>query len=144
MSIDISVSVEIKQPAEGVAAYVTDPAHEPDWIQGIHESMALTPDPIGVGSRARRTSSFMGRRIEYTPVVTEYEQGCHLQMSTDQPFPMTIDYDFSELPVGTRFTQRLRGGPSGIAGMLSPLMAMMVRRNIRADMERLRHMLDGG
>ena len=142
MSIDITVETTIKLPRATVVAYVTDPANEPAWIEGIVESTPVTPGPIGTGSRVSRVAKFMGRRIEYTPEVIALEPDKRLLMKTDKPFPMTIEYQFTDADGGTLFRQRLQGGPGGVMGLFSPLMASMVRRNVRADMQRLRKMLE--
>jgi hypothetical protein len=73
----------------------------------------------------------------------EFDAGRRLLMHTEAPFPMSIEYAFSEREGGTSFSQRLQGGPTGLGGLFSPLMGMMVRRNIAADMERLRKLLEG-
>ena len=142
MSIDITVETRIAKPLGEVAAYVIDPANEPKWIKGIRESVPLMPGPIGKGSRVRRVAHFMGRRIEYTPEVLEFEAGRRLLMRTTSPFPMTIEYSFTEERGEAVFRQRLQGGPKGIAAWFSPLMAAMVRRNVGADMARLRALLE--
>lgn len=142
MSIDVSVETTIERPIGEVVAYVIDPANEPAWIQGIVESTPITPDPVGVGSKARRVAKFMGRRIEYTPEVTEFEPGRRLLMQTNVPFPMTIEYSFADQDGRTVVRQRLRGGPSGIMALADPLMAMMVKRNVGGDMRRLRDLLN--
>jgi hypothetical protein len=142
MSIDLTVEVIIARPLEEVAAYVIDPSNEPEWISGIVESTPEMPGPIGVGSHVRRVAKFMGRRIEYAPAVLELEPHSHLLMRTDKPFPMTIDYRFSSSGGTTRFEQWLQGGPGGVMGLLDPLMAAMVRRNVRGDMQRLKAILE--
>ena len=142
MSIDVTVETTIGRPLEEVASYVIDPTNEPEWIRGIVESTLETPGPIGAGSRVRRVATFMGRRIKYTPEVAELEPRSHLLMRTDKPFPMTIEYRFSESSSSTRFQQRLQGGPGGVMGLLDPVMAMMVRRNVRGDMRRLKTILE--
>ena len=142
MAIDVTVEQQIRRPRHEVAAYAVDPANEPAWIAGISESQLLTPGPIAKGSRARRLAKFAGRRIEYTPEVLEYDEGSRLLMQTDKPFPMTIEYRFADRDGGTLFSQRLQGGPGGVAGIFSPLMAMMVKSTIRRDMQRLRRLLE--
>lgn len=146
MPIDISIEAQIGRPVAEVAAFVLHPVNETKWIRGIEESMPLTADPLGPGSRVLRVAKFMGRRIEYTLEVIEFEPNQRLLMETRVPFPMTIRYTFSERASeragGTAFSQRLRGGPTGMMGLLSPLVAMMVRRSVRADMERLRLLLE--
>jgi hypothetical protein len=142
MSIDITVTVRIARMLDEVWTYVVEPRNEPAWISGIKESVPLTDGPIRDGSRVRRVASFMGRRMEYTPEVVAFDAGRRMLMKTDKPFPMTIEYRFEGTAAGSTFSQRLEGGPGGFAGLLSPLMAMMVRRNVAADMERLRRLLE--
>lgn len=142
MGIDITVETAIRLPRATVAAFVTDPANEPAWIKGIVESTPVTPGPIRTGSRVRRLAKFMGRQIDYAPEVIELDPDRRLVMKTDKPFPMTIEYEFSDHDAGTVFRQTLQGGPGGVMGFFSPLMASMVRRNVRSDMERLRAMLE--
>jgi hypothetical protein len=144
MSIDLTVEVLIARPLEEVAAYVIDPSNEPRWISGIVESTPEASGPIGVGSRVRRVAKFMGRHMEYTPEVLELQAQSHLLMRTDKPFPMTIEYRFAAQDGSTAFSQRLRGGPGGVLGLLDPVMAMMVRRNVRGDMHRLKTILEAG
>ena len=142
MSIDLTVGVTIERTLEDVADYVTAPANEPKWIGGIVQSAPVTPGPIAVGSRVQRVAKFMGRRIEYAPVVVELEPRSHLLMRTDKPFRMTIEYRFSVSGGSTRFQQRLQGGPGGVMGLAGPLMAMIVRRSVRGDMQRLKAILE--
>ncbi|MEX0750812.1 MAG: SRPBCC family protein [Dehalococcoidia bacterium] len=142
MSIDVSAETIIDRPRAEVAAYVVDPANEPSWIGGIVESQQITPGPIARGSRVRRVAKFLGRRIEYAPEVTEFVLDERLSMRTDKPFPMIIEYAFSEEVGGTRVRTRLRGGGSGFFRIAGPLLARAVRRNIEADLRRLRALLE--
>jgi hypothetical protein len=142
VSIDVTVQTTIKLPRALVSEYVLDPANEPKWIKGIVESTPLAPGPIGKGSRVRRLAKFMGRKIDYTPEVLDLDPNRRVVMKTDKPFPMTVEYEFSDHGSSTVFRQRLQGGPGGIMGLFSPLMASMVRRNVRSDMERVRAMLE--
>lgn len=143
MAIDVEVSVTIAKPRADVAAYVVEPANEPAWISGIKQSQTEGGGPLAVGTRVKRRASMMGRGIDYTTVINEYEPGRRVQMTTEKPFPMIIDYAFDDAGGGTVFRQRLRGGPKGVMGLLSPLLARMVRGNVTKDMERLRAALEG-
>lgn len=142
MSIDITVETKIARPRAAVANYVIDPTNEPKWIRGIVDSDPVTPGPIGKGTRVRRVAKFMGRVIDYTPEVIEFEPGLRLLMRTEAPFPMTIEYQFAERGGGTVFRQRLQGGPRGVMRLFAPFLAIVVTHNVRGDMERLRALLE--
>lgn len=142
MRIDVSTQVTIGRSRDDVAAYAMDPAHDPEWIGGIIEAEQETPPPIGVGTRVRRVASFLGRKMDYTPEVVEYEPGRKLVMTTDRPFDMTISYGFEDHAEGTRASIRIQGEGSGFYRVASPLLAPMVRRRVTKDLEALRDLLE--
>jgi hypothetical protein len=142
MSIDVRVSTRIRRPRREVVDYVLNPANESHWISGISESRQETPGPLGKGTKVRRVASMMGGRIEYTPEVIEFEPDRRVLMSTDSPFPMTVEYTFRADGDAAIFEQRLGGGPTGFSGLLSPLIQLMVRSRVSGDMKRLREILE--
>jgi uncharacterized membrane protein len=142
MSIDVVAEINVRRPREQVAAYMSDPANDAEWIGGLREARVLGDGPFGEGSRVARVASFMGRRVEYVNEVTTLEPGRILEMrSVKAPFPMHITYTFEDRDGGTAVRNRVRGG-GGLFSLGSPLFAPMVRRNVRKDLERLRDRLE--
>jgi uncharacterized membrane protein len=142
MSIDVVAEVTVRRPREQVAAYMSDPANDTEWIGGLREARVLGDGPFGEGSRVARVASFMGRRVEYVNEITTLEPGRILEMrSVKAPFPMHITYTFEDRDGGTAVRNRVRGG-GGLFSLGSPLFAPMVRRNVRKDLERLRDLLE--
>lgn len=144
MAIDISAETVIQRPRDVVAAYVTDPANDMTWIGGVVESKKLTDGALRVGSRVARTAKFLGREINYTTEVTDFEEGRLLAMKADKPFPMQITYEFEEKEAGTLARVRVQGEGSGFFSIASPLLAPMVRRNVSGDLQRLKAALEDG
>ena len=136
MSIDITAEVHVDRDPAAVAAYMTDPANDPQWIGGLREAELLGDGPVGVGSRVRRVAYFLGRRVEYVNEVLALDDS-HLDMrSVKAPFPMQISYRFDPAPDGgTTVRNHVRGG--GLR-----LLAPLVRRNVQRDLERLRNTLE--
>lgn len=59
------------------------------------------------------------------------------------PFPMETTYMWDDTPDGgTRMTLRNRGGPAGFSRVLAPFMALMIRRENRKDLRRLKSILE--
>ena len=142
MSIDVTAEVQVRRPREEVAAFMTDPANDPDWIGGLREARIVGGGPLGEGSRVARVSSFMGRKVEYVNEITALEPGRTLDMrSVKAPFPMHITYTFEDRDGGTLVRNHVRGG-GGLFSLGSPLFAPMVRRNVQRDLERLRDLLE--
>ena len=142
MGIDITGEVTIERPREAVAAFAMDSANDPAWIGGVVESKALTDGPFGKGSKVGRTAKFLGRRMEYTTEVVEYEPPALVAMRAESPFPMTIRYEFVERAGRTLARIRVTGEGSGFYNLAAPLLAMMVKRNVSRDLRTLKQLLE--
>jgi hypothetical protein len=141
MGLDVRVDGAVRRPAEEVAAYLFDASHDPEWIGGIRE---VEPPATGVevGTRVARVATFMGRRIDYVLEVAELIPGRRLAMrSVKAPFPMNVTYEIAPEGDGSRVALGVSGGSYGMR-LFEPLVAAMVRRNLRADLRRLRRRLE--
>lgn len=144
MGIDVSVQTHIRRPRSQVAAFAMDPGNDTTWIGGISHARALTPAPIGKGTQVERVAGFLGRRIEYVLEVVEHEPEALMAMrSVRSPFPMAVTYRFEEAEGGTLAHLRVEGEAGGFFSLASPLMALMVKRNISRDIEALKAALEG-
>lgn len=145
MSTDITAEVTIRRPPADVAAYMIDPANDPEWIGGVREVRMETPPPLGAGSRVARVAYFLGRRVEYVNEVIELDPGRVLDMrSVKAPFPMRVTYSFEPVDGGaaTRVRNRVRGEPGGFFRLFGPLLSPLVKRSVQKDLERLRDVLE--
>ncbi|SDH47560.1 hypothetical protein SAMN05192558_102150 [Actinokineospora alba] len=59
------------------------------------------------------------------------------------PFPMHVTYRFDEHPEGTLASIRIQGDASGYYRFVGPLMAPMVRGNLRKDLRDLASKVSG-
>lgn len=143
--VDVVTELVIARPRAEVAAFSVDPDTITRWYRNI-ESVAWRSDPpLRVGTRLAFVARFLGRRIAYTYEVRELDPGERFVMSTaDGPFPMETTYTWRDTEGGTFMTLRNRGMPSGFARIGAPAMAAAMRRANRADLERLRDLLEGG
>ena len=143
MNVDITAEVRVARPPAEVAAYMTDPEHDPEWIGGVSAVRMETPPPVAVGTRVARVAGFLGRRVEYVNEVAGLDDE-HLEMrSVVAPFPMQITYSFvPEGGGGTIVRNRVRGRPGGVFALFGPLLAPLVRRSVQRDLERLRGVLE--
>ena len=144
--VDVTTTVEIARPREEVAAFAADPDNATAWYQNIKSAEWRSERPLSAGSRIAFTAQFLGRRLEYTYEVVEFEPGRTLVMRTGAgPFPMETTYVWEDAGAGrTRMTLRNRGEPSGFTRVAQPLMAVAMRRANRKDLDRLRRILEGG
>ena len=144
MPVDVVTEIEIARPRGEVASFAADPANATAWYRNISSVEWETPPPAAVGSRLRFTARFLGRTLEYTYEVREIEPERRFVMSTaEAPFPMETTYTWEDTAGGTTWmTLRNRGEPAGFAKVSAPLMTRAMRRANRADLRRLKELLE--
>ncbi len=144
MAVDVLTEIVIDRPVDLVSAFAGDPGRAPEWYVNIREAVWETEPPLAVSSRVAFVAYFLGRRLAYTYEVRVLEPGQRLVMSTaDGPFPMETTYAWESVGASTRMTLRNRGEPSGFGRVAAPLMAAAMRRANRADLRKLKAILEG-
>jgi uncharacterized membrane protein len=144
MAVDVLTQIEIKRPREEVSAFAVDPSNAPAWYRNIESVEWETSPPVAVGSRIRFRARFLGRTLEYTYEVREFEPGSRFVMSTAHaPFPMETTYTWEDAS-GDATTMSLcnRGEPSGFAAVTASFMTRAIRRANQADLRRLKDLLE--
>ena len=148
MAINVSAELLINTSKAEVAAYATNPDHDPVWISGIVEAKMLTDPPLAQGSQVERVASFLGKRIQYILEVVDWEPGSRMGMhSIKGPFPMDVIYEFEEAPsemveLGTLARIRVQGEASGFFKLASPVLAQAVKRSIGKDLKNLKKIME--
>src|SRR5919107_1290867 len=130
MPIDVETEITIARPRTEVAAYTCDPDNATSWYANTESAERQTPGPVAVGSRFEFVARFLGRRLAYVYEVKELVPNERLVMATTEgPLTMETTYTWSDAGDGaTSMKLRNRGGPSGIAGLFAPVMALAARR----------------
>ena len=145
MAVDVVTEVDIARPREQVWAFACDPDNATRWYENIERVEWRTAPPLVEGSELEFVARFLGRRLAYTYEVRELVPGERLVMSTAQgPFPMETTYAFEDARAGTRMALRNRGEPAGFAKIGAALMERAMRRANRADLRRLKALLEAG
>jgi hypothetical protein len=144
VAVDVETRATIHRPRAEVAAYASDPDNATAWYANIERVQWRSPPPLAAGTRLAFVARFLGRRLEYTYEVREHVPGERFVMSTAQgPFPMETTYRWEDAGDGaTTMTLRNRGEPAGFARMGAPLMARAMVRANRADLDRLKRILE--
>jgi hypothetical protein len=63
--------------------------------------------------------------------------------TAEGPFPMETTYTWADTSAGgTHMTLRNRGDPSGFSKIAAPVLAVAIRRANRADLARLKEILE--
>ncbi|HJV54045.1 MAG TPA: SRPBCC family protein [Noviherbaspirillum sp.] len=144
MPVDVLCAATIARPREVVAAFVANPDNAPAWHVNIRSVEWKTAPPLRVGSRIAFVARFLGAHLTYIYEVTEFVPGKRLVMrTTADPFPMETIYTWTPAAAGTtRMILRHRGGPSGLARLLTPAIGAAMRYANRKDLARLKKLLE--
>lgn len=136
-------SVTIDRPVEEVWEYINDPRNDTEWQSMIVEAVQVSEGPVGAGTVKRVTAKVLGRRFDTTFEVTEYEPNRRSRIkSTSGPFAFTGTYEVERADGGTRFTWAMEGDPGGFFKLAEPLVVRVVGRQVQADMETLKDLLE--
>lgn len=140
------IDIVIDRAAADVFAYLSDFAKNPGWQNGMKSCEWMTPPPLGVGSRYLQKAGFLGREINSTFEVIEYEAGARIKATTiESTFPITFTRSVTSISAtSTRVQAVIEGDSSGVFRLAEPLLAPLVRRSIRKDYARLKVLLEAG
>ena len=143
--VDVSTETLIERPCGVVSAYACDPMNAPAWYTNIKSVEWKSEPVVHVGSRIAFVAEFLGRRLEYTYEIAEFEPGKRFVMRTAEgPFPMETSYEFEETRDGhTRMTLRNHGEPSGVSKLMAPMIAAAMRSANEKDLANLKRILEG-
>ena len=148
----IEESIIINRRPEDVFAFLEVRSNDSTWMASVVASDWLDgtatdlPAPIGVGRRGRMLLKLPGRQAEFIDEVTEYEPGRRIAHRTvNGPMPLNTACLCEPAGDGCRATvmgatERLPGGLLGRAA--APLVTMVMRRGFKADLLRLKRILE--
>lgn len=140
-------SVFIERPLRHVFDYMTDVGREPEWQPQLVEAEQTPPGPTAVGSRRHYVSEFLGKRLENTYVVTEYEPRRRIvcESTPESVLRATSEIRWREVDGGTRVTMTLEGEASGpLRFVPRPLLEATFEKEVRGALGRLKERLEAG
>lgn len=142
--IEVEVTIEVDRPPDEVFAFWSDWTNNPRWQSGMEGCTGTSEPPLRVGSTYDQEARFLGRPIRSSFEVVEYEPDRRIRIrTTASTLPLDITREVQPQPDGgTRLHATIRGAPPGWMSLFDPLTRRMVERNVRADYERLRRLLD--
>jgi uncharacterized membrane protein len=133
----------IHRPVDEVFDFVADERNEPRYNPQMHRAEQTSAGPIGVGTTFRAESTSLGRPVEMTITFTAYERPRRLT-STTHLSTMDIQGTLTFDPVaeGTRMRWSWNLEPRGLLKLMTPVVALIGRRQERSIWTDLKRYLE--
>lgn len=141
--IRVETSVVINRPPEEVFAYISNFENNPRWQGGMKEARFTSQGPLGVGSTYAQIATFLGRRVESSFEVIDYQSNRLVKAtSTSGSFPITFTRIVEPVDDGTQVSAIVEGDATGFFKLAQSLLARMVQRSVDADYASLKEILE--
>jgi uncharacterized protein YndB with AHSA1/START domain len=141
--ITVQKSIVIDRSPKEVFAFVSDQTNAPRWQRGLAVVRRTTDGPIGIGTRHTFERTLMGRKMDGSNEYTRYEPNALVAFAWSGPMPGQASYIVE--PAGmdrTRLVSRLEMQAHGLLRLAEPLLAAGLRRDVEANLDTLKHLLE--
>ena len=141
--MNIEQSTVITRPSEAVFAFVTDVEKLSQWMSELVEAKQSSDGPMGVGTTISAVAKPLGRRVESTLEVVEYEPNRRFVLkSTSGPVANEDTFTFEPVKGGTEVTRKTEGEMGGFFKLAEPLVDRMLRRQFETNLANLKDLLE--
>ena len=140
----VEESIQINRPLEAVFGYVSDVGNYPEWMAHALEVRKDTPGPPQQSDTFTVAIKSVGRRFVTPYERTTYEANRrYTDRAIGGPVPNQRWHStFEEVPGGTRLKRAVDAEPGGLLKALEPLQKWAVERQLRKDLQALKHVLE--
>jgi uncharacterized membrane protein len=140
----VEESIEINRPLKEVFNYVSEVGNYPKWMAHALEVLKDTEGPPQHSDRFTLAIKSVGRRFETPYERTSYEANRrYTDRAVGGPIPnQRWDCTFEEVPGGTRLRRAVEAEPAGLLKLLEPLQKRAAERQLRADLQTLKDVLE--
>jgi carbon monoxide dehydrogenase subunit G len=137
------LTIEVARTPEDVFAYLTNVGNLPAWQSGVHTAQIEDARAPRVGARVRESRHMLGRELNTTLEITEYDAPHLFSLRTlDSPVPFVVRHELESYDGGTRLTVTGVGDAGLLPGFAAGIMARRAAKQFRKDFERLKKLLE--
>jgi len=140
--IRVKKSTVIERAPGEVFDFVADQTNAIRWQSGIAEVRRLTEGPPGVGTRHAFVRTLMGKRMTGENEYTEFEPGHRVTFRTTSGPGLLASYIVEPVKAGAFLTATIELDVSGLMSIAKPLIAATLRRDVDANLVRLKEILE--
>lgn len=137
-------SVEIRAPVEKAFDCWADLERSPEHQRPTIDRTRLTSGPIGEGTRYSAVDQWPGRKVRFEMEITGYDRPRRLSARWDEPMDGSWQAVFTPEGASVRMDFETTIEPTGLMGLLSPLMKPWARRQLRDGLESFKQWVESG
>lgn len=141
----VEETVYIDRPVEEVFRYATDPENQTTIASNMIEYSS--DGPLEKGTQTNGVTRVAGRRVEWTAEVTEFHPNQRVEIrSVDAPMGFHIVWHYAAEGSGCRvtFDQEVDSLGSFFGRLADPVVTKMYSRDVKANLENLKVLLEEG
>lgn len=136
----VVVSAPIENVFDAWAALERSPEHQKPTI----ERSKLTDGPVRAGTRYHAVDQWPGRKVSFEMEITDYQRPHRLAAAWEHPMRGTWVASFSPNADGTTMTFKTTIEPTGLMGLLEPMMRPWARKTLAAGLDSFRTWVESG
>lgn len=142
--MELSEHIRIERPRDEVFAAWASLDRAPEYAAAVVERRKLTPGPIGKGTRFQAADRWPGRTVAFSVEITAFEPPERIAATWSDPMSGGWDAIFEEVDGGTEMHFHATFSPSGLLGLLMPLLRPWVHRQTRVLLRDFKVWLESG
>ena len=141
--VRVELNVVINRPVEEVYAYTSNPENNSQWQSNCLGAVITSEGPTGVGTTFSDGAKFLGRRIESTFEITEYDPNRKVWFKTTSgPIPAKAGYTYESVEGGTKVTFGCEAEPGGLFKLAKPIIVREIKREWETSLANLKDLLE--
>jgi carbon monoxide dehydrogenase subunit G len=138
--VQVDRTIHVGRPPEAVFDFLTDPHRAAEWSSTV--SSASTDGEIDVGATFDVEARFLGQRLHMTCEVVEHERPSRYYYQADRPMRLVMGGTIEESDGGCELCVSVDVDPGKVFAVAGPLFKRQVRKQLEADLERLKDVLE--
>ena len=139
----IEHTITIERPVNEVFSYMTNLERMPEWQSSLAEMRQESDGEMRVGTRLREVRKFLGRQMQSTLEVTEWEPDRRWALRVvEGPVEYRVDHILEPADGGTRLHWVGEGEPGRFFRLAEPLVARQAERQFGGDFQTMKDILE--
>lgn len=135
-------TIIIDAPIEDVFTYLTDTRLHTQWDEGL-EGIYHEPDgPTQLGTKVTEKRRFLGRTVESTSEIIEFEPPHKYVRYGENPFSTRGAFIFESIEEGTKVNFTMELEASGFFALAAPLLANALKGSMTDSLKNFKYKLE--